>query len=66
MKKQGMQTAKLLGLMIRFNTNLKKIKKELSPIAYDCFREAINSDNMAYAQHVLTYPNFYTRYKSLK
>ena len=61
-----MKTAKLLGLLIRFGTTLKRVKAELEPNAYNCFKDAINSDNLAYAKHILTYPDFYSKYKTLK
>ena len=57
-----MKQVTLLGILIQFETNLKQVKKDLSPIAWDRFKIAVNSDNITAVKHILTYPDFYNRY----
>ena len=57
-----MKQVTLLGILIQFRTNLKQVKKDLSPIAWDKFRAAVNSNNISAVKHILTYPDFYNRY----
>ena len=57
-----MKQVTLLGILIQFGTNLKQVKKDLSPIAWDKFRTAVNSNNIPKVKHILTYPDFYNRY----
>ena len=57
-----MKQVTLLGILIQFRTNLKQVKKDLTPIAWDKFRAAVNSNNISAVKHILTYPDFYNRY----
>ena len=57
-----MKQVTLLGILIQFRTNLKQVKKDLSPIVWDKFRAAVNSNNIPAVKHILTYPGFYNRY----
>ena len=57
-----MKQVTLLGILIQFGTNLKQVKKDLSPIVWDKFRAAVNSNNIPAVKHILTYPDFYNRY----
>ena len=57
-----MKQVTLLGILIQFRTNLKQVKKDLSPIVWDKFRAAVNSNNISAVKHILTYSDFYNRY----
>ena len=57
-----MKQVTLLGILIQFRTNLKQVKKDLTPTAWDRFKIAVNSDNIPAVKHILTYPDFYNRY----
>ena len=57
-----MKQGTLLAILIQFRTNLKQVKKDLTPIAWDKFRAAVNSNNIPAVKHILTYPDFYNRY----
>ena len=57
-----MKQVTLLGILIQFRTNLRQVKKDLTPTAWDRFKIAVNSDNIPAVKHILTYPDFYNRY----
>ena len=57
-----MKQGTLLDILAQFGTSLEQVKEDLTLIAWDKFRTAVNSNNIPAAKHILTYPDFYNRY----
>ena len=50
-----MKKITLLGLLIKYNTNLKALKEQLSPTFWECFRTAVNNNDVKRANFYLSY-----------
>jgi len=57
-----MKQGTLLDILAQFGTSLEQVKEDLTLIAWDKFRTAVNSNNIPAVKHILTYPDFYNRY----
>jgi len=49
-----MKKIKLLGLLIKYKTNLKLLKEQLSPTFWDCFKTAVNNNDVKRADFYLS------------
>jgi len=50
-----MRKITLLGLLIKYKTNLKLLKQQLSPTFWDCFKTAVNNNDVKRADFYLSY-----------
>ena len=53
-----MKQIELIGLLIKYKTNLKALKEQLSPTFWDLFKQAVNNNDVKRA-------NFYWRFDKL-
>jgi len=49
-----MKKITLLGLLIKYKTNLKLLKEQLSPTFWDCFKTAVNNNDIKKADLLLS------------
>ena len=50
-----MKQIELIGLLIKYKTNLKALKKQLSPTFWECFKTAVNNNDVKRANFYLSY-----------
>jgi len=50
-----MKKIQLLSLLIKYKTNLKALKKQLSPTFWDLFKQAVNNNDVKRANFYLSY-----------
>ena len=50
-----MKQIDLLGLLIKYKTNLKALKEQLSPTFWDLFKQAVNNNDVKRANFYLSY-----------
>ena len=50
-----MKQIELIGLLIKYKTNLKALKEQLSPAFWDLFKQAVNNNDVKRANFYLSY-----------
>lgn len=50
-----MKQIELIGLLIKYKTNLKALKNQLSPTFWDLFKQAVNNNDIKRANFYLSY-----------
>ena len=50
-----MKQIELIGLLIKYKTNLKALKEQLSPTFWDLFKQAVNNNDVKRANFYLSY-----------
>ena len=50
-----MKQIDLIGLLIKYKTNLKALKEQLSPTFWDLFKQAVNNNDVKRANFYLSY-----------
>ena len=50
-----MRQIELIGLLIKYKTNLKALKEQLSPTFWDLFKQAVNNNDVKRANFYLSY-----------
>lgn len=50
-----MKQIQLIGLLIKYKTNLKALKEQLSPTFWDLFKQAVNNNDVKRANFYLSY-----------
>ena len=50
-----MKQIELIGLLIKYKTNLKALKEQLSPTFWDLFKQAVNNNYVKRANFYLSY-----------
>ena len=50
-----MEKVQLLALLLKYQTNLKYLKKQLSPTFWDLFKTAVNNNDVKKADYWLSY-----------
>ena len=50
-----MKQIELIGLLIKYKTNLKYLQKQLSPTFWECFKTAVNDNDVKKADYWLSY-----------
>ena len=50
-----MKQIELIGLLIKYKTNLKALKQQLSPTFWDLFKQAVNNNDVKRANFYLSY-----------
>tara|TARA_R100000278_G_scaffold66726_2_gene53267 strand:- start:282 stop:449 length:168 start_codon:yes stop_codon:yes gene_type:complete len=50
-----MKQIELLGLLIKYKTNLKALKQQLSPTFWDLFKQAVNTNDLKRADFWLSF-----------
>ena len=50
-----MKKVQLLALLLKYQTNLKYLKKQLSPTFWDLFKQAVNNNDIKRADFYLSY-----------
>jgi len=48
-----MKQIELIGLLIKYKTNLKYLQKQLSPTFWECFKTAVNNNDVKRADFYL-------------
>ena len=50
-----MKQIELIGLLIKYKTNLKALKEQLSPTFWNLFKQAVNNNDVKRANFYLSY-----------
>ena len=50
-----MRQIELIGLLIKYKTNLKALKEQLSPTFWELFKTAVNNNDVKKANFYLSY-----------
>ena len=50
-----MKQIELIGLLIKYKTNLKALKEQLSPTFWNFFKQAVNNNDVKRANFYLSY-----------
>ena len=50
-----MKQIELIGLLIKYKTNLKALKEQLSPTFWDLFKQSVNNNDVKRANFYLSY-----------
>tara|TARA_B100000242_G_scaffold63281_2_gene38706 strand:+ start:1138 stop:1305 length:168 start_codon:yes stop_codon:yes gene_type:complete len=50
-----MKQIELIGLLIKYKTNLKALKEQLSPTFWELFKQAVNNNDVKRANFYLSY-----------
>jgi len=50
-----MKKIDLLALLLKYKTNLKTLKKQLSPTFWECFKTSVNNNDIKRANFWLSY-----------
>ena len=50
-----MKQIELIALLLKYKTNLSYLKKQLSPTFWECFKTAVNNNDVKRADYWLSY-----------